>query len=81
MANSALLLDNQHHDDAIKLGNDLHDELHITIDRIRMEVSAEASVLVYRDLVRQAKTYLLNLTGDSSEDHQIFIETSRNHHA
>ena len=49
---------------AVDVSNELHDELHITIDRIRMDVSPKAAVLVYVELINQAKRMLANMTGD-----------------
>ena len=46
---------------SIDVANTLHDELHLTIDQIRMDVSPKAAVLVYVELINQAKRMLANL--------------------
>lgn len=46
---------------AISVANTLHDELHLTIDQIRMDVSPKAAVLVYVELINQAKKMLANM--------------------
>ncbi len=51
---------------AIEVSNNLHDELHITIDQIRMDVSPKAAVLVYVELINQAKRMLANLQGGAA---------------
>lgn len=50
---------------AIEVSNNLHDELHITIDKIRMDVSPDAAVLVYVQLINQAKRMLMEYRGNS----------------
>lgn len=50
---------------AIEVSNNLHDELHITIDQIRMDVSPDAAVLVYVQLINQAKRMLMEYRGNS----------------
>ncbi len=48
---------------SIEVANNLHDELYIIIDKIRMDVSPKAAVLVYVELINQAKRMLANLQG------------------
>lgn len=50
---------------AIEVSNQLHDELHLTIDEIRMEISPKAAVLVYVELINMAQRMLRNMRGEN----------------
>ena len=51
---------------ALDVSNDLHDELHLVIDQIRMDVSPKVAVLVYVELINQAKRMLRNMQGGAA---------------
>ena len=51
---------------AIEVSDNLRDEMDITLDRIRCEFGAKASVLAYISLIRQAKVMLSNLRGNAA---------------
>lgn len=48
---------------AVEVYDNLRDEMNITLDCIRCEFGAKASVLAYISLIRQARVMLNNLRG------------------
>ena len=49
---------------ALEVSNELHDELHLIIDQIRMDISPKVAVLVYVELIHQARRMLRNMQGE-----------------